>query len=200
MFKEMPVIPVSKVVDPKRNNTFCVNFLEHIFRNISGHTAGQQCAQENLQCQNMEDFRKLCTGLEPRFFGLSSRVARWYIFKPKIPIWVNFGGSCNWGCWYISWPFGIFCGHPAKKNICGLHMLHICNFLQIFFGRKIFLKNILSQMLLRTQGYFELDQMRPTNTCTISEGLIFHKVATYFTHVCDKIFKICAKFVKNRVW
>jgi hypothetical protein len=24
--------------------------------------------------------------------GAQSRVARWYIFKPKIPIWVNFGG------------------------------------------------------------------------------------------------------------
>jgi hypothetical protein len=23
---------------------------------------------------------------------LSSRVARWFVFKPKIPIWVNFGG------------------------------------------------------------------------------------------------------------
>jgi hypothetical protein len=22
----------------------------------------------------------------------SSRVARWFLFKPKIPIWVNFGG------------------------------------------------------------------------------------------------------------
>jgi hypothetical protein len=26
-------------------------------------------------------------GMHPR------RVARWFIFKPKIPIWVNFGGS-----------------------------------------------------------------------------------------------------------
>jgi hypothetical protein len=26
--------------------------------------------------------------LVPRLF---SRVARWFIFKPKIPIWVNFG-------------------------------------------------------------------------------------------------------------
>jgi hypothetical protein len=25
-------------------------------------------------------------------FQVLSRVARWYIFKPKIPIWVNFGG------------------------------------------------------------------------------------------------------------
>jgi hypothetical protein len=23
------------------------------------------------------------------------RVARWYIFRPKIAIWVNFGRSCN---------------------------------------------------------------------------------------------------------
>jgi hypothetical protein len=27
------------------------------------------------------------------------------IFKPKFPIWVNFGGSCNGRCWYITWPF-----------------------------------------------------------------------------------------------
>jgi hypothetical protein len=24
-----------------------------------------------------------------------SRVARWYIFKPKIPFWENFGGTWN---------------------------------------------------------------------------------------------------------
>jgi hypothetical protein len=24
-----------------------------------------------------------------------SRVTRWYVFKPKIQIWTNFGGSCN---------------------------------------------------------------------------------------------------------
>jgi hypothetical protein len=28
-------------------------------------------------------------------------------FKPKIPIWVNIGGSCNGRCWYIIWPFGL---------------------------------------------------------------------------------------------
>jgi hypothetical protein len=42
------------------------------------------------------------------------RVARWYIFRPKIAIWVNFGGSCNERCWYI-WsilrPLDKFCGH-----------------------------------------------------------------------------------------
>jgi hypothetical protein len=30
-----------------------------------------------------------------------SRVARWYILKSNIPIWVNFGESCNRRCWYI---------------------------------------------------------------------------------------------------
>jgi hypothetical protein len=47
-----------------------------------------------------------------------TRVARWYIFKPKTPIWVNFRGTCNRRCWYIFmaiWsilqPFDIFWGH-----------------------------------------------------------------------------------------
>jgi hypothetical protein len=38
-----------------------------------------------------------------------SRLARWYIFKPKIPMWVNFGGPYNKKCWYILWSIGIFC-------------------------------------------------------------------------------------------
>jgi hypothetical protein len=42
----------------------------------------------------------------PRFMN---RVARWFVFKPKIPFLVNFVGSCIRRCWYILWPFGIFC-------------------------------------------------------------------------------------------
>jgi hypothetical protein len=38
---------------------------------------------------------------------LSSRVARWHIFTPKILTQANFGGSWNGRCW----PFGIFCGY-----------------------------------------------------------------------------------------
>jgi hypothetical protein len=33
------------------------------------------------------------------------------IFKPKIPIWVNFGASCNGRDWYILWHFGLFFDH-----------------------------------------------------------------------------------------
>jgi hypothetical protein len=39
-----------------------------------------------------------------------ARVVRWYIFKPKIPIWVNFGGPWNEKGWYIH-SFGIHYGH-----------------------------------------------------------------------------------------
>jgi hypothetical protein len=55
-------------------------------------------------------------------FCVSSRVARWHMFKiPNFPIWVNFWGSCNGRCWRIYghlvyfvaiwsilWLFGIF--------------------------------------------------------------------------------------------
>jgi hypothetical protein len=39
---------------------------------------------------------------------MSPRDARWYIFKPKVPMFVNFGGPYNEKCWYILWSFGIF--------------------------------------------------------------------------------------------
>jgi hypothetical protein len=39
------------------------------------------------------------------------RAARLHSFIPKIPIWVNFGGSCNGRCWYSLLPFGLFYSH-----------------------------------------------------------------------------------------
>jgi hypothetical protein len=38
-------------------------------------------------------------------------VARWFIFIPKIPIWVFFGGPWTGKCCHILWPFGIFYGN-----------------------------------------------------------------------------------------
>jgi hypothetical protein len=53
-----------------------------------------------------------------RLFGRVTRVARWYIFKPKIQSRVNLGWSCNgryWyffiEIWYILQLFGIVNGH-----------------------------------------------------------------------------------------
>jgi hypothetical protein len=42
---------------------------------------------------------------------LGIKVARWYTFKPKIPIWVRYVGSFNGRCWYILCPFDQSCGH-----------------------------------------------------------------------------------------
>jgi hypothetical protein len=42
---------------------------------------------------------------------INIRVARWHFFKPKIPIWVNLGGSCNWRWSYIICPIGLFYGY-----------------------------------------------------------------------------------------
>jgi hypothetical protein len=43
---------------------------------------------------------------------VACRVARWYIFQPKIQFWVIFGGSWNGRCLYlhihIVWSFGLF--------------------------------------------------------------------------------------------
>jgi hypothetical protein len=39
------------------------------------------------------------------------RVARWFVFKPKIPLWVNFEGSCNGKSGYILRPFDLFYGN-----------------------------------------------------------------------------------------
>jgi hypothetical protein len=45
------------------------------------------------------------------FLWVHHSVARWYVFRPKIPVWVNLGRSCNRRCWYCLWPICLFYGH-----------------------------------------------------------------------------------------
>jgi hypothetical protein len=68
--------------------------------------------------ENFEKTAQEAQSAQRRKFAQSSyqgcvfaRVARWHIFKPKILIWVYYGGSCNGRYWYILWPFGIFYSH-----------------------------------------------------------------------------------------
>jgi hypothetical protein len=48
------------------------------------------------------------------------------IFKPEIPIWINFGRSCNGRCWYFMAIFsilrsnGIFHGHLVQFVVIGI--------------------------------------------------------------------------------
>jgi Arf-GAP/GTPase/ANK repeat/PH domain-containing protein 1/3 len=48
-----------------------------------------------------QQIREHVVCIEGRTRPLFTRVARWYIFKPKIQIWVNFEGSCNGRCWHF---------------------------------------------------------------------------------------------------
>jgi hypothetical protein len=46
----------------------------------------------------------------------------------KIPIWVNFGESCNGRCRSILWPFGLLCGQWYILWPCGVFSGHLVNF------------------------------------------------------------------------
>jgi hypothetical protein len=52
--------------------------------------------------------RALTTKRQKMHFAHGNRGARWFIFKPKIPIWVNFGWPKIGKCCYILWTFEIF--------------------------------------------------------------------------------------------
>jgi hypothetical protein len=43
--------------------------------------------------------------------ALRSELPDGFIFKPNIPIWVNYVGSCNKRCWSILWLIGLSYGH-----------------------------------------------------------------------------------------
>jgi hypothetical protein len=73
------------------------------------------CSNFRSQPETLHWFRELGWSQKSyvTIFGMNHcRVARWFIFKPKIPIWEHFGGSCK-SC-YILWSFGIFNGHFVK--------------------------------------------------------------------------------------
>jgi hypothetical protein len=54
------------------------------------------------------------------------RVARWYIYMQKVPIWVYSGGPWKGNCWYVLWTFGI-------------HMyVHIFTAMSKFFGLLVY--------------------------------------------------------------
>jgi hypothetical protein len=48
------------------------------------------------------------------------------IVKLKIPIWVNFGVSCNGRCWCIFWPFGQFYCHLVNFEAIWYILWSLC--------------------------------------------------------------------------
>jgi hypothetical protein len=75
--------------------------------------SGKRELQVQLKIERASHFsfqtKQLRRQLRLGFFSLHFRVARWYVFKPKInPVWVNSEGPYNGKIWYILWLFGIF--------------------------------------------------------------------------------------------
>jgi hypothetical protein len=68
------------------------------------------------------------------FFLLENgqRVARWFVFKPKIPIRVNFGGASIGKCFYVLWPFGIFYGDWGYFMTIWYILYSFCAFFPVF--------------------------------------------------------------------
>jgi hypothetical protein len=64
---------------------------------------------------------------------LQNRVARWYILRPKIAIWVNFGGFCYVRCWNILLTFDIFNGNLVRFVVILVYVFPIL----VYFIRKI---------------------------------------------------------------
>jgi hypothetical protein len=65
---------------------------------------------------------------------VSCRVARWYIFKPKIKIGVIFGVSCNGRFWNISWTFGPFYSHLIYLIDIGYLLWYIGKIFPVLVG------------------------------------------------------------------
>jgi hypothetical protein len=80
------------------------------------------------------------SGLKYFIRSVYTRVARWYVFKQKISIWVNCGGPWNGKGWYIL--------HMAISNI---HITAIWNILRpfdIFHGHLVILWQLCKYIFL----------------------------------------------------
>jgi hypothetical protein len=80
----MPVISVSRVVKPpKKNNQ----------TKMEGQGGGE--AQGVADLPKIPIVKNRRRGENSPNLNVDFRVARWFVFKPIIQIWVNFVGSCN---------------------------------------------------------------------------------------------------------
>jgi hypothetical protein len=68
------------------------------------------------------------------------------ILKPKILIWVIFGGICNGSGWYIVWPFGLFYGNLVYfeaiwyiLRLFGIFCRHLIYFVAIWYILHMFI-------------------------------------------------------------
>jgi hypothetical protein len=137
------------------------------------------------------------------------RDAGWFVSKPKIPIWVNFGGPCNGKCpfmsiwsilrpleifyrhlldfmaiWYILWPFGML----YQKNLATLAMCAVPCW-KVSYGRrseqsntKAFFSTVVSLLVITNAniGQLGLDNLF-THKSSGSHNIVLHIVTYYMS-------------------
>jgi hypothetical protein len=122
------------------------------------------------------------------FRTIATRVARWYVFRPKIAIRVNFGRSCSGRCWYILWTFGLFCGH----------LMYLVYFVVIWFFYPF--------GMLYQEKSGNLDWHWNTQFVNLTHFIAYQtnyvdvsKRPKSFCGLCDTIFS-CQKICHKEVW
>jgi hypothetical protein len=120
----------------------------------------------------------------PKVCNVRIRVARWYIFKPKIPIWVNFGGSSmdDVGILYVR-QFDLFYDILVY---CG----HLVYFMIVWYIYPI-LGSLCKRRLLMFQFYF-LNQGNWTYETVASTFPVSEFLATFFGNWNGEEFATCS--------
>jgi hypothetical protein len=102
--------------------------------------------------------------------ALWSRVARWYIFRPKIAIWLTFGGPCDGRYEYNWWIFGLFFPllvYCTKKNLATMlksnkiQYLGIRLFLTPWYWCENYIIRKLRPKLIRKITSYKIWKLRP---------------------------------------
>jgi hypothetical protein len=99
--------PILSICCTALRDTVQQNFIDHVSRPLQMPIAR---ARQQCKCARDKPSPDISSSESLSTTALSDRVARWFVLKPKIQIWVNFRGSCNGRCWYIFWTLGPFHG------------------------------------------------------------------------------------------
>jgi hypothetical protein len=132
---------------------------------------------------------------------VSTRVARWFLFRPKIPIWVYFAGSWNRKCCYIFWSFGIFYDH-------WVYIMAFTYFIVIFFPALVYRtkKNLATlvstsrgfqQVVRKTLHTYSEDPHAIRSTPVSALCLALCSVCPFVTHLCVSVSFSISPFVTH---
>jgi hypothetical protein len=100
--------------NPIKSSQICV--IIFFFLHLIIESLQKRKCQVTVQTSLMTWIFYCLIGLEKNW--ITARIARWHIFKPKVPIWENFVGPWEGKWWDILWPIGIYYGHLLYTYLC----------------------------------------------------------------------------------